>query len=122
MGVVEGEAPRRETIGELWARQPDWAKRLIKTGGVLAIIRVLGLSDQLKRSGQLWAAIVVIVVALNWRTILALFWWALDAFGVKDAKQRWSRQPPMVQRAIPPLAIALPVIFLTWAAGTAPSP
>jgi branched-chain amino acid transport system permease protein len=122
MTVVEGEAPHRESLGDVWSRQPDWAKRLIKTGVVLAVLFALAFTDQLKRSGQFWALVVVVVAALNWRSILAVFWWALDAVGVKDAKRRWSRQSPIVRRAIPPVAIALPVIFLTWAAGTPPSP
>ena len=122
MGVVEGEAPHRESIGELWARQPDWVKRLIKTGVVLALILALGLSGQLKRSGQFWGFILVVVAAINWRTIRVLFWWGLEAVGVEDAKARWSRQSPLVRRAVPPVALVLPVIFLTWAAGTPPSP
>jgi len=52
MGVVEGEAPHRESLGEVWSRQPDWAKRLVKTGVVLVLIFALGFSGQLRRSGQ----------------------------------------------------------------------
>ena len=105
MGVVEGEAPHRESIGELWARQPDWVKRLIKTGVVLVLILGLGLSGQLKRSGQFWGFILVVVAAINWRTIRVLFWWGLEAVGVEDAKARWSRQSPLVRRAVPPVAL-----------------
>ena len=122
MGVVEGEAPDRESMGEVWARQPDWAKRLVKTGVVLVLILALGLSGQLKRSGQFWGLLLVVVAAINWRTIRVLFWWGLEAVGVDDAKARWSRQSPLVRRAVPPVALVLPVIFLTWAAGTPPSP
>src|SRR5215510_3912290 len=102
MGVVEGEARppwHRESPGDLWRRQPDWAKRLIKTGIVLAVVLGLGLSGQLQRSGQFWAIVIVVIVAFNWRSILALFWRALDAVGVEDAKERWARQSPLMQRA-----------------------
>ena len=39
-------------------------------------------------------------------------WRGLEAIGVKDAKARWSRQPELLQRAVPPLVIALVVILL----------
>src|SRR5213593_4877897 len=39
-------------------------------------------------------------------------WRGLEAIGVKDAKARWSRQPELLQRAVPPLVIALVVILV----------
>ena len=35
------------------------------------------------------------------------FWRALEAVGVKDARTRWERQSPFLQRAVPPLVIAV---------------
>jgi branched-chain amino acid transport system permease protein len=50
------------------------------------------------------------------------FWRGLDAVGVKDAEGRWHRRSPLLQRALPPLAIAVLVILIAWAAGVPPHP
>jgi branched-chain amino acid transport system permease protein len=44
------------------------------------------------------------------------FWRVLELVGVRDARQRWERQPPIVQRAVPPPIIALVVVLalLSW--------
>jgi branched-chain amino acid transport system permease protein len=41
------------------------------------------------------------------------FWRALERVGVKDARTRWERQSPFLQRAVPPLVIAALVILVT---------
>ena len=41
------------------------------------------------------------------------FWRLVEGLGVKDARARWERQSPFVQRAVPPLVIALLVILIT---------
>jgi branched-chain amino acid transport system permease protein len=50
------------------------------------------------------------------------FWRALEFVGVKNARARWERQAPVVQRAVPPLVIAALVLLLAWAAGVPPHP
>jgi branched-chain amino acid transport system permease protein len=46
------------------------------------------------------------------------FWRVLEAAGVEGARRRWERQPPIVQRAVPPPIIALVVVLalLPWRA------
>src|SRR5919201_201930 len=41
------------------------------------------------------------------------FWRLVEAIGVKDARALWERQPELLQRAVPPLVIALIVILAT---------
>jgi branched-chain amino acid transport system permease protein len=55
------------------------------------------------------------------RTVTGL-WQALEAVGVKDARARWHSRPFFVQRAVPPVVIAVLVIAIAWAAGVPPSP
>ena len=50
------------------------------------------------------------------------FWRALQAVGVKNARQRWEAQSPYLQQALPPLVIAAFVLVLAWAAGVPPHP
>ena len=50
------------------------------------------------------------------------FWRALEAVGVGDARKRWERQSPFLQRAVPPLVIAVVVLALGWLAGVPPHP
>jgi branched-chain amino acid transport system permease protein len=44
------------------------------------------------------------------------FWAAVEAAGVGNARVRWETNPPLVQRAVPPLVIAAVVLlaFLPW--------
>ena len=56
-------------------------------------------------------------MALNIRgRVQGGFWRVLEAVGVDDARRRWERQPPIVQRAVPPPIIALVVLLalLPW--------
>ena len=50
------------------------------------------------------------------------FWRALEAVGVGDARKRWERQSPFLQRAVPPLVIAVVVLGLGWLAAVPPHP
>jgi branched-chain amino acid transport system permease protein len=49
-------------------------------------------------------------------------WRALEAIGVDNPRERWSGQPFLVQRAGPPVVIAVVVIAVVWAAGVPPAP
>jgi branched-chain amino acid transport system permease protein len=50
------------------------------------------------------------------------FWRALEAVGVRDARTRWERQSPFLQRAVPPVVIAVLLLGLGWLAGVPPHP
>jgi branched-chain amino acid transport system permease protein len=50
------------------------------------------------------------------------FWRALEAVGVTNARSRWEAQSPFLQRAVPPLVIAVVVLAIAWAAGVPPHP
>src|SRR6058998_4042296 len=41
------------------------------------------------------------------------FWRSLEVVGLKGARVRWERQSPFLQRAVPPLVIAVLVILVT---------
>ena len=49
-----------------------------------------------------------------------LTWRALGAVGFDEA--RWRRQPEIVQRAVPPLVIAVFVLLVAWLLGLPPHP
>jgi branched-chain amino acid transport system permease protein len=49
-------------------------------------------------------------------------WRGLETLGVENAPERWHRQPPLAQRAVPPVVIAVLVIGIVWAAGVPPAP
>ena len=49
-------------------------------------------------------------------------WRALEAAGLSGALERWEQQSFVVRRAVTPVVIAVLVIAIAWAAGTAPSP
>ena len=50
------------------------------------------------------------------------FWRALEGVGVNDARRRWEAKSPFVQRAVPPLVIALLVLGIGWLLGVPPHP
>ena len=50
------------------------------------------------------------------------FWRALEAVGVERPKERWNRQPSLLRRALPPLAIGLLVLAIAWPVWATPRP
>jgi branched-chain amino acid transport system permease protein len=65
------------------------------------------------------AAVFALFLARN---VYAGFWGGLERAGVSDARRRWERRPPLLQRAIPPLVIAGLVLLIAWAGGLPPDP
>jgi branched-chain amino acid transport system permease protein len=72
------------------------------------------------RSPELYFLVAIVLVLFLARIAYAGFWVGLERAGVRDASVRWRSQPPLLQRAVPPIVIAGLVIALAWVGGVAP--
>jgi branched-chain amino acid transport system permease protein len=104
-----------------WRRQSLFVRRLVPAVLITIVLVALAATDNI-----LWAGagvlIVIAVVLLLWRPVRDGFWPSVERAGVKDAHARWGRQPSFVQRAVPPVVIAVLVILVAWAVGVSPDP
>jgi branched-chain amino acid transport system permease protein len=76
----------------------------------------------LRRSAEVYIVIAAVLAIFLARAAYTGFWSGLDRVGVQDARGRWRRQSPLLQRAVPPVVIAALVLLIAWAAGVAPDP
>jgi len=76
----------------------------------------------LRRASEVYVALVAVLVLLLARSAHAGFWLGLERAGVDNARGRWRRRSPLVQRAVPPLLIAASVLLIAWVAGVPPDP
>jgi branched-chain amino acid transport system permease protein len=104
-----------------WHRQSLFVRRLVPAALITLVLVVLAATDNIRWAGA-GVLIVIAVVLLLWRPVRDGFWPAVERAGVKDAHARWGRQSPFVQRAVPPVVIAVLVILIAWAVGVAPDP
>jgi branched-chain amino acid transport system permease protein len=118
---VERARGQLSAAAEFWRKQSAFVHRLALTILITAVLLALAGAGKLRWTGAA-VLIVVLVVALLWRSVWDGFWPALERAGAKDAHARWVERPPFVQRAVPPVVIAVLVILIAWAAGVAPDP
>jgi branched-chain amino acid transport system permease protein len=114
----------RDTLGtpaRLWREQSPVFRRFASAALITAVLLSLAGAGKLRWTGALVLTLVAVVL-LIWRSVRDGFWPALERAGAKDAHVHWSHRPPIVQRAVPPVAIAVLVILIAWAAGVAPDP
>ena len=104
----------------------QWRDLPLVVQRALAALLIVGLVlagvgfDKLRRSPEVYALIAAALVLLLARSAYAGFWLGLERAGVRDARGRWQRQSPLLQRAVPPVVIAALVILTAWAGGVAP--
>src|SRR5205823_1963530 len=73
-----------------------------------------------RRTSEMYVAVGAVLILLLARSAYAGFWLGLERAGVDNARSRWSRRPPLMQRAVPPLVIGGAVLLVSWAAGLPP--
>jgi branched-chain amino acid transport system permease protein len=105
----------------LWNRQSPVVHRLVAAALITVALLALAAGGKLRWTGAL-VLVVIALVALLWRVVRDGFWPTLERAGAREAHHRWSHQSPFVQRAVPPLVIAVLVLLVAWAAGVAPDP
>jgi branched-chain amino acid transport system permease protein len=104
-----------------WRRQSLFVRRLVPAVLITTLLVALAATDNIRWAGA-GVLIVIAVVLLLWRPVRDGFWPSVERAGVKNAHARWSKQPSFVQRAVPPVVIAVLVILAAWAAGVTPDP
>jgi branched-chain amino acid transport system permease protein len=106
---------------EFWRRQSPFVRRLVPAALITILFLALAAADEVRWTGA-GVLIVIADVLLLWKPARDGFWPSVERAGLKDARSRWSEQPSFVQRAVPPVVIAVIVILVAWAAGVSPDP
>src|SRR5712691_9165293 len=108
-------------VAALWRERPV-VRRAVPALLIVALV-VAGMgSHVLRRTADVFIVIAAVLAFFLARNAYAGFWLGLERAGVGDARGRWQRQSPRLQRAVPPLVIAAGVILIAWAGGKAPDP
>jgi branched-chain amino acid transport system permease protein len=115
-GVVEDPGSTQ------WHRQPFLLRRAVPAVLIAALLLALAGAGVLRQSTEVYLIVVVVLLLFLARAAFANFWRALDQIGVEDGRSRWQAQSPFLQRALPPVVIAVAVILIAWAVGTQPDP
>jgi branched-chain amino acid transport system permease protein len=119
---VRGLRAGRERAAAWWRRQPLVVHRAVPALLIVGLLFGLALSHELRRSKELYLIVAAVLVIFLSRSAYVGFWRGLEGVGVKDARRRWERQSPFLQRAVPPVVIAVLVILIVWANGLPPDP
>jgi branched-chain amino acid transport system permease protein len=109
-------------LGSFWRRQPEAVHRAAPALGLILLLLVLAGANIFRWSKELLLIAAVVLLAFLARDAYGAFWRILERLGVHDARARWEGQSPFVQRAVPPVVIAVVVIAVVWATGLAPDP
>jgi branched-chain amino acid transport system permease protein len=112
----------RVNVAALWRNLPPAVRRGLPALAIAGLLLGLAWSGVLRRSSETYILVAAVLALFLARNAYAGFWGGLERAGVSDARRRWEKRPPLLQRAIPPLAIAGLVILIAWAAGLPPDP
>jgi branched-chain amino acid transport system permease protein len=105
----------------LWSERP-LVRRAVPALLIVALL-VAGIAGHvLRRTVDVYILVVAVLVVFLAKSAYAEFWSGLERAGVRDARRRWQRQLPLLQRAVPPVIIAAVVILAAWAGGVQPDP
>ena len=105
-----------------WREWPQIARRAVVASVIVALIVAGIATNALRRTSDLYVVVAAALVLLLGRSANTGFWVGLERAGVGDARGRWGRRSPILQRALPPLLIGGFVLLAVWAAGVAPDP
>ncbi len=119
---MRGLPAGRERAAAWWRRQPLVVHRAVPALLIVGLLLGLALSHELRRSKELYLIVGAVLVIFLSKSAYVGFWRGLEVVGVDDARRRWERQSPFLQRAVPPVVIALLVILIVWANGLPPDP
>jgi hypothetical protein len=90
---------------------------------LITALIIAGLAGNvLRRTADVYILLVALLAVFLARNAYRGFWSGLERAGVRDARRRWQRQSPLLQRAVPPVIIAAVVILAAWAGGVPPDP
>jgi branched-chain amino acid transport system permease protein len=112
----------RERAAQWWRRQPLVVHRAVPALLIVGLLLGLALTHDVRRSKELYLIVGAVLVIFLSKSAYVGFWRGLEVVGVDDARRRWERQSPFLQRAVPPVVIALLVILIVWANGLPPDP
>ena len=104
-----------------WRDRSLLFRRLVPAVLITVVLVALAATDKIRWAGA-GVLILIAAVLLLWKPVRDGFWPGVERAGVKDAHARWRRQSPFLQRAVPPVVIAVVVLLIAWAAGVAPDP
>ena len=107
-------------VAPVWRRQPQVLRRVLPALLISGLLLGLAWSGVLHRSPEVYILVVAVLALFLAKNAYSGFWVGLERAGVQDARRRWERQSPFLQRAMPPVVIAGLVILIVWAAGLAP--
>jgi branched-chain amino acid transport system permease protein len=112
----------RVRVSALWRRQPLVVRRAVLALPIAGLLLGLAWSGVLRRSPEVYILVAAVLALFLARSAYAGFWLGLDRAGLGDARGRWQRKSPLLQRAVPPPVIAGLVILVAWVGGLAPDP
>jgi branched-chain amino acid transport system permease protein len=119
----DGDSPRgAERARALWLLLPAVVRRAVPALLIAGLIIVLAIADVFRQSTVVYSIAAFVLVLFLGRNAYAGFWTGLERVGLHDARRRWERQPPLLQRATLPVVIAALVIVIAWLAGLPPDP
>ncbi len=113
---------QRFAVAAHWSEWPLAARRAVVATAILALIVTGIATGVLRRTSDLYVIVAAILVLLLARSAQTGFWLGLERAGVREARGRWRRRAPLLQRALPPLLIGGIVLLVAWAGGLAPDP
>src|SRR5207244_12682515 len=115
----EGALVHRFALAARWSEWPLVARRALVAAVVLALIVTGIATDVLRRTSDLYVVVAAILVLLLALSAHAGCWLGLECAGVEEARGRWRRRAPLLQRAVPPLVIGVVGLPSVSAAGVA---
>src|SRR5919204_598538 len=103
-------------VAVLWRERPVLRRAIPALLIVALLLAGIG-SHVLRRSAEVYIVIAAVLAIFLARAAYTGFWSGLDRVGVQDARGRWRRQSPLLQRAVPPVVIAALVLLIAWVVG-----
>jgi branched-chain amino acid transport system permease protein len=112
----------RVNVAAFWRSQPRVARGALPALTIAGLLLGLAWAGVLKRSSEVYVLVAAVLALFLARSAYAGFWLGLERAGLRDARSRWRKRPPLLQRAVPPVVIASLVILIAWSGGIAPDP
>jgi branched-chain amino acid transport system permease protein len=112
----------RVDLAAHWSEWPLAARRAVVAAVILGLVVAGVATNVLRRTSDLYLVVAATLILLLARSAHTGFWLGLERAGVSDARGRWRKRSPFLQRALPPLVIGGIVLLVVSAAGVPPDP